>query len=139
MTDKEGLIIQDCAIGDPGVWIHGINSELTNKGIFQNGDDFEEIYAFEHDGLINILFITDAVKLDAEKLEAWRLETHSAFKGYWLSDYLGEKFGIDKTTSRKEAEKPSLRETLAANAQKSKELYGDGAPTQSALQLEETI
>jgi len=37
------------------------------------------------------------------------------------------------------ADKPSLRETLAANAQKSKELYGDGAPTQSAPQLEETI
>jgi len=36
-------------------------------------------------------------------------------------------------------QKPSLRDTLAANAQKSKELYGDGAPTQSAPQLEETI
>jgi len=35
--------------------------------------------------------------------------------------------------------KPSLRETLAANAQKSKELYGDGAPARSAPQLEETI
>jgi|GEM_PF-1797568 len=46
---------------------------------------------------------------------------------------------LQTTTKVPQDGTPSLRETLAANAQKSKGLFGDQSPTQSASQLEETI
>lgn len=36
---------------------------------------------------------TEDVKLDVGKLSIWRLQTHEAFGGTWLSDYVPNKLG----------------------------------------------
>ena len=93
-TVGEGLILQGCG-GDLADWVHGINKQLTLDGILQNGSEFTEYYAFEHEGLKNILFSMDNVDLDIGRLAAWRLQTRSTFGGYWLSDYLPNKFRVE--------------------------------------------
>jgi len=93
-TVGEGLILQGCG-GDLADWVHGLNKQLALEGILQNGSKFTEYYAFEHDGLTNILFSMDNVDLHIGRLAAWRLQTHSMFGGYWLSDYLPNKFGVE--------------------------------------------
>ena len=55
MTGKEGLILQGCG-GPLQEWLDGINDMLTEAGILQNGSRFTDIYAFEHEGLTNLLF-----------------------------------------------------------------------------------
>ena len=103
MNDREGLILQGCG-GDPQEWINGINEMLTDAGILRDGSRFSEVSRFEHDGLTNLLFHMDDVKLDGGKLAMWRLQTHEEFGGTWLSDYVPNRLGGFSLTSVDESE-----------------------------------
>ena len=92
MDDSEGLILQGCG-GDPQEWVDGINELLTDAGILRGGEAFTDVRRFEHDGLTNLLFHMDGVKLDVGKLTIWRLQTHERFGGTWLSDYVPNRLG----------------------------------------------
>ena len=92
MNDQEGLILQGCG-GDLQDWVDGINGLLTEEGILLDGSQFESVSAFQHQGLTNLLFSFDGVKLDVGKLAVWRLQTHGQFGGTWLSDYVPNRLG----------------------------------------------
>ena len=92
MNDQEGLILQGCG-GDLQEWVDGINGLLTEEGILLDGSQFESVSAFQHQGLTNLLFSFDGVKLDVGKLAVWRLQTHGQFGGTWLSDYVPNHLG----------------------------------------------
>ena len=92
MSDKEGLILQGCG-GDLQEWVDGINGLLTDAGILLDGSKFESTAVFQHDGLSNLLFPFEGVKLDVDKLAMWRLQTHGQFGGTWLSDYVPNRLG----------------------------------------------
>lgn len=91
MTDKEGLILQGCG-GDLKEWEDGVNELLTESGILLEGDTFKNVYVFENEGLTNLFFDMEDVKLNMGKLAIWRINTHQQFGGTWLSDYLTNKF-----------------------------------------------
>ena len=92
MSHTEGLILQGCG-GDLGEWVTGISDILTQEGILLDGDTFKDVSAFEHDGLTNLLFSMERVKLDVGKLAIWRLKSHETFGGTWLSDYVPNRLG----------------------------------------------
>lgn len=92
MNSAEGLILQGCG-GDPKEWLDGINQMLTDDGILLDGSRFEKASVFEHDGLTNMLFDFNNVKLDMGRLAMWRLQTHSSLGGTWLSDYVPNRLG----------------------------------------------
>lgn len=92
MNDQEGLILQGCG-GDLQEWVDGINGLLTEEGILLDGSQFESVSEFQHQGLTNLLFPFDGVKLDVGKLAVWRLQTHGQFGGTWLSDYVPNRLG----------------------------------------------
>ena len=92
MDDSEGLILQGCG-GDPQEWVDGINELLTDAGILRGVEAFTDVWRFDHDGLTNLLFHMDGVKLDVGKLAIWRLQTHERFGGTWLSDYVLNRLG----------------------------------------------
>ena len=92
MTDSEGLILQGCG-GDLSEWVTGINEVLTEEGILQDGNTFTDVSTFEHEGLTNLLFSMDNVRLNVGKLAMWRLKSHGAFGGTWLSDYVPNRLG----------------------------------------------
>ncbi|TCK89047.1 hypothetical protein EDC19_2461 [Natranaerovirga hydrolytica] len=105
IVDREGLILQGCG-GDPMEWINVINDLLKQEGILQNNDTFKEIYIFEYDNCTNILLDFENVDLDIGRLAMWRLRTHDAFGGTWLSDYLPNKLGVDMNQPPDQKEKP---------------------------------
>jgi hypothetical protein len=90
----EGLILQGCG-GDLNEWVTGINEMLTEEGILLDGDTFKDVSSFEHDGVTNLLFSMDNVKLDVGRLAMWRLQSHDTFGGKWLSDYLPNRLGVE--------------------------------------------
>ena len=93
MKHSEGIILQGCG-GELHEWVDGINEALTKEGILLNGTKFSRIDAFKHDELTNLLFhFTEDVKLNIGKLAMWRLQTHGAFGGTWLSDYVPNRLG----------------------------------------------
>ena len=92
MKNSEGLIVQGCG-GNLNKWVDGINKTFTDAGILKVGTKFENISVFEHDGLTNLLFHFDGVKVDIGKLAMWRLLTHDTFGGTWLSDYVPNRLG----------------------------------------------
>ena len=92
MSGKEGLILQGCG-GDPQEWIDGINGLLTDEGILLEDTRFQNVSRFQHDGVTNLLFPFEDVKLDVGKLAMWRLKTHEMFGGTWLSDYVDNRLG----------------------------------------------
>ena len=94
MEDREGLVLQGCG-GDPQEWVNGINGLLTEAGILLDGSSFqaEKVSVFQHDGLTNMLFPFEDVKLDMGRLAMWRLQTHETFGGTWLSDYVPNRLG----------------------------------------------
>jgi len=94
MTNTEGLILQGCG-GDPQEWLNGVNELLTQEGILLEGAVFKDAYVFEHEGLTNLLFSMEEVKLDVGKLVMWRIASHDTFGGTWLSDYLHNRLGVD--------------------------------------------
>lgn len=92
MKNSDGLIIQGCG-GDLQEWVGGINEMLTQEGILRNGSQFKECSTFEHDGLTCLLFPFKGVDADLGRLAIWRLKTHEAFGGTWLSDYVPNRLG----------------------------------------------
>lgn len=93
MKDKEGLVLQGCG-GDLREWQDGINGLLTDEKLLLDGTKFEDIYAFENEGVTNLLFpFGDNVKLDIGRLAMWRLQTYEQFGGTWLSDYVENRLG----------------------------------------------
>ena len=92
MDGNEGLVLQGCG-GELDEWVTGINDLLTEEGILLEGDTFKDISSFEHDGLTNLLFSMDDVKLDIGKMAMWRLKSHSSLGGTWLSDFVPNKLG----------------------------------------------
>ena len=95
MTDHEGLILQGCG-GNLQDWADGINNALTEAGILYDGDTFKDVSVFEHNGITNLLFNMDNVKVNVGALAMWRIQTHSQFGGTWISDYLSNQFGINR-------------------------------------------
>ncbi len=88
MNDSDGLVLQGCG-GDLQEWLDGINSLFAEEKLLLNGTKFENIYAFENEGLTNLLFpFNDSAKLDMGRLAIWRLRSHEQFGGTWLSDYV---------------------------------------------------
>lgn len=94
MDGQEGLVLQGCG-GDPQEWVDGINELFTEAGILLDGNVFraENVSVFQHDGLTNMLFPFEGVKLDMGRLAMWRLQTHETFGGTWLSDYVPNRLG----------------------------------------------
>ena len=92
LDHHEGLILQGCG-GDPQEWVDGINGLLTDAGILLDGSKFENVSVFENNGLHNLLFDFEGVKLNYGKLAMWRLQTHEQFGGTWLSDYVDNRLG----------------------------------------------
>ncbi len=92
MENAEGLIIQGCS-GDLQEWVDGINEMLTEEGILRNGSKFTDCSSFEHDGLTCLLFPFEGVNVDIGSLAIWRLKTHDAFGGTWLSNYVPNRLG----------------------------------------------
>ena len=92
MEGREGLILQGCS-GNLQEWVDGINGMLTEEGILKNGSRLENVSAFEHDGLTNLLFSFEGADLDMGRLAMWRLRTHEQFGGTWLSDYVPNRLG----------------------------------------------
>lgn len=87
MSNTEGLILQGCG-GDLQEWLDGINFMLTEDGILRGGSKFNECSVFEHGGNTCLLFPLEGVDIDISRLAIWRLTTHKAFGGTWLSDYV---------------------------------------------------
>lgn len=88
INDSDGLVLQGCG-GDLQEWLDGINSLFTEEKLLLNGTKFENIYAFENEGLTNLLFpFNDSAELDMGRLAIWRLRSHEQFGGTWLSDYV---------------------------------------------------
>lgn len=88
----EGLILQGCA-GDIQEWVDGINGLLAQEDILLEGTKFKNVRSFCHDGLTNLLFPFEDVKINVGKLAIWRLRSYGTFGGTWLSDYVPNKLG----------------------------------------------
>ena len=104
MGQAEGLILQGCG-GPLQEWVDGINRVLTEAGILLDGSQFKDAAYFERDGLTNLLFPFEGVKLDIGRLAMWRLQTHGQFGGTWLSDYVPNRLG-GFTHEQMERQKP---------------------------------
>jgi len=104
MEHQEGLVLQGCG-GEAQEWLDGINDLLTQDGILQNGNRFETVKVFQHDGLTNLLFPFEDIQVDMGKLAMWRLQTHGAFGGTWLSDYVPNRLGRFRS-ARQEKPRP---------------------------------
>ncbi len=92
---REGLILQGCG-GPLQEWIDGINEMLTEEGILLDGTKFTEddCVSFKNDDITCLMFeFNENIKLDMGKLAMWRLKTHSAFSGKWLSDFVDHQLG----------------------------------------------
>ena len=107
MRKHEGLIIQGCG-GDPQEWIDGIQDLLTTEEILLDGDTFKDVFRFENEGVTCLLFDFRDTKLNVSKLAMWRLSTHGAFGGTWLSDYLDNRFGKEMQTERQKPDCPLI-------------------------------
>ena len=107
MRKHEGMIIQGCG-GDPQEWIDGIQDLLTTEEILLDGDTFKDVFRFENEGVTCLLFDFRDTKLNVGKLAMWRLSTHGAFGGTWLSDYLDNRFGKEIQTERQKPDCPLI-------------------------------
>ena len=92
MEGKGGLILQGCG-GELQEWLDGINEMFTEAGILKNGAKFQDIFAFEYNDSPCLLYPFEGVDLEIGKLAMWRLQTHGAFGGTWLSDYVPNRLG----------------------------------------------
>lgn len=92
MRQTEGLVLQGCG-GDLQEWADGINGLLKEEGILIGDSKFQEVIVFEHEGLTNLLFPFDDVRIDAGRLAMWRLRTSSQFGSTWLSEYVENRLG----------------------------------------------
>ena len=105
MKNQEGLILQSCGV-DAQEWVDGINELLTQEGILLEGTEFKNVKSFRNEGLTNLLFSFEDVKLDLGKLAIWRIKSHEAFGGTWLSDYVPNRLGgfLDEVPTQKTEE-----------------------------------
>ena len=73
-----GIIFQGCAEPHED-WVNGVNDMLTDEGILLEGTKYkpEDVYSFEHEGITNLVFPFEPVKLNIGKLAMWRLATHA--------------------------------------------------------------
>lgn len=92
MKGQEGLVLQGCG-GDIQQWVDGINELLTLEEILLEGTAFKNVKSFQYEGLTNLLFPFEDVKLNMGKLAIWRLQSHETFGGTWLSDYVSNHLG----------------------------------------------
>lgn len=92
MQGREGLILQGCG-GEPKEWVDGINQMLEQEGILPQGNRLDDVAVFQRGEVTNLLFFFGQEKLDMGKLAVWRLQTHSAFGGTWMSDYVNNRLG----------------------------------------------
>lgn len=92
MKGQEGLVLQGCG-GDMQQWVDGINELLTLEEILLEGTAFKNVKSFQYEGLTNLLFPFEDVKLNIGKLAIWRLQSHETFGGTWLSDYVSNHLG----------------------------------------------
>lgn len=92
MRQTEGLVLQGCG-GDLQEWADGINGLLKEEGILIGDSKFQEVIVFEHEGLTNLLFPFDDVRIDAGRLAMWRLRTSSQFGSTCLSEYVENRLG----------------------------------------------
>lgn len=92
MKGQEGLVLQGCG-GDIQQWVDGINELLTLEEILLEGTAFKNVKSFQYEGLTNLLFPFEDVKLNIGKLAIWRLQSHETFGGTWLSDYVSNHLG----------------------------------------------
>ena len=67
------------------------------------GTEFKHVKSFCHEGLTNLLFPFEGVKLDLGKLAIWRIKSHETFGGTWLSDYVPNRLGgfLDEVSAQK--------------------------------------
>ena len=89
-----GIIFQGCA--EPhDEWVTGVNDMLTEAGILLEGTKYkpEDVYTFQHEGITNLVFPFEPVKLDIGKLAMWRLATHGTFSAKWVEDYVDNRLG----------------------------------------------
>lgn len=105
MKDKDGLILQGCG-GDLKEWVDGINDLFTEAGILKGGSKFEDVSAFQYDGMTCLLYPFEGAELDIGKLAIWRLQTHENFGGTWLSDFVPNRLGGFIGEPSPEPEKP---------------------------------
>ena len=105
MTNQEGLILQGCG-GDMQEWVDGINELLTQEGILLEETEFKNVKSFRNEGLTNLLFPFEDVKLDLGKLAIWRIKSHETFGGTWLSYYVPNRLGgfLDEAPAQKTEE-----------------------------------
>ena len=107
MNNQEGLILQGCG-GDLREWLDGINGQLAEAGILLDGNKFEMVSVFQHDGQTNLLFPFEGVKLDMGKLAMWRIQTHEQVGGTWLSDYVPNRLGGFIQAEQRPPRKPKM-------------------------------
>lgn len=107
MNNQEGLILQGCG-GDLREWLDGINGQLAEASILLDGNKFEMVSVFQHDGQTNLLFPFEGVKLDMGKLAMWRIQTHEQFGGTWLSDYVPNRLGGFIQAEQRPPRKPKM-------------------------------
>ena len=107
MNNQEGLILQGCG-GDLREWLDGTNGQLAEAGILLDGNKFEMVSVFQHDGQTNLLFPFEGVKLDMGKLAMWRIQTHEQFGGTWLSDYVPNRLGGFIQAEQRPPRKPKM-------------------------------
>lgn len=105
MEGKEGLVIQGCG-GDLQEWVDGMNDMLTEAGILLKGTRFENVSAFQNDGLTCLLYPFEDVELNIGRFAMWRLQTHENFGSTWLSDYVPNRLGGFIAEPAPGAEKP---------------------------------
>ena len=105
MESKEGLILMGCG-GDLQEWVDGINEMFTESEILKGGSRFEDVSAFQYDGMTCLLYPFEGVNLDIGKLAMWRLQTHENFGGTWLSDFVPNRLGGFIGEPSPEPEKP---------------------------------
>ncbi len=109
MENQEGLILQGCG-GSLRQWVDGINEILTEEGCLLGGTIFRKVNSFEHDGCTCLLFpFTDDVRVNVERLAAWRIQSHAIFGGTWLSDFVPNRLGgfaRDQPETKQERTKP---------------------------------
>ena len=124
MNGQEALILQGCG-GDLQEWVDGINDLLTQEGILQDGTEFHECLAFQHDDLTCLVFpFSDDVKLNVSKLAIWRLSTFGNFAGTWLSDYVPNQLGGFVHESPAEEEQAASAQAVPRREKPDCELIG---------------
>lgn len=111
-------VLQGCG-GDLREWVDGINGLLIEAGILLDGSTFkaEAVSSFQHEGLTNLLFPFEVVRLDMGRLAMWRLQTYGQFGGTWLSDYVPNKLG--GFAQEQQRQKPKMELSIPAESRTS--------------------